>query len=195
LKPNVGRFTFIFLPVSHLLVYEMQDGNKNLSSKQVELFLNKIFSDEKIVKRFGSVNVTVLTEPDSVEKILSLNGITCINMVTRRPNPDDLATAESVMQKRFRRLGVIEEDKTYKSDRGEEIKPDKELKQDALIASRNGEVSVRRINDDGYVEVHSTNTLPLRRIEPFDADVTSVTELLIMKAQSLRDEFKRLLKI
>ncbi|BEO29647.1 MAG: DUF4747 family protein [Serratia marcescens] len=195
LKPNVGRFTFIFLPVSHLLVYEMQDGNKNLSSKQVELFLNKIFSDEKIVKKFGRVNVTVLTEPDSVEKILSLKGITCINMVTRRPNPDDLATAESVMQKRFRRLGVIEEDKTYKSDRGEEIKPDKELKQDALIASRNGEVSVRRINDDGYVEVHSTNTLPLRRVEPFDADVTSVTELLIMKAQSLRDEFKRLLKI
>ncbi|ECS1119991.1 DUF4747 family protein, partial [Salmonella enterica] len=144
--------------------------------------------------------VTILTEPDSVERMLSLKGITCINMVTRRPNPDDLASAESVMQKRFKRfkrfkrIGVIEEDKTYKSERGQEIKPDGELKQDALIASRNGEVSIRRINEAGLVEVHASSDVPLQRVEPYDSDVTSVSELLLLRAKSLADEFKRLLR-
>ena len=179
LKPNVARFSFVFLPASHLLVYEMQDKSRHLTSRQIESFLNGIFSHEGIIKRFGKVNVTILTEPDSVERMLSLKGITCINMVTRRPNPDDLASAENVMQKRFKRIGVIEEDKTYKSERGQEIKPDGELKQDALIASRNGEVSIRRINEVGLVEVHASSDIPLQRVEPYDADVTSVSELLL----------------
>lgn len=194
LKPNVGRFSFIFLPESHLLVYEMQDKNKYISPKQMETFLNGIFSDTKILDKFGIVNVTILTEPESVEKMLSLKGITLISMITRRPNPDDLISAESIMQKRFKKLGVIEEDKTYKSERGQEIKPDKELKQDALIASRNGEVSIRRINETGLVEIHASSEVPLQRVEPYDSDVTSVTELLIQKAKSLASEFKRLLK-
>ncbi|HIF6680764.1 DUF4747 family protein [Serratia marcescens] len=194
LKPNVARFSFVFLPVSHLLVYEMQDKNRHLTSRQMESFLNGIFSHEKIIEKFGKVNVTALTEPDSVERMLSLKGITCINMVTRRPNPDDLASAESIMQKRFKRIGVIEEDKTYKSERGQEIKPDGELKQDALIASRNGEVSVRRINEVGLVEVHASSDVPLQRVESYDSDVTSVSELLLLRAKSLAGEFKRLLR-
>jgi len=194
LKPNVARFSFVFLPASHLLVYETQDKSRYLSSRQIEFFLNGIFSDERIIKKFGKVNVTILTEPESVEKMLSLKGITSINMVTRRPNPDDLASAESIMQKRFKRIGVIEEDKTYKSERGNEIKPDEELKQDALIASRNGEVSIRRINEVGLVEVHASSDTPLQRVEPYDSDITSVAELLLLKAKSLASEFKRLLK-
>ncbi|EHC8927861.1 DUF4747 family protein, partial [Salmonella enterica subsp. enterica serovar Typhimurium] len=194
LKPNVARFSFVFLPASHLLVYEMQDKSRHLTSRQIESFLNGIFSHERIIEKFGKVNVTILTEPDSVERMLSLKGITCINMVTRRPNPDDLASAESVMQKRFKRIGVIEEDKTYKSERGQEIKPDGELKQDALIASRNGEVSIRRINEAGLVEVHASSDVPLQRVEPYDSDVTSVSELLLLRAKSLADEFKRLLR-
>lgn len=197
LKPNVARFSFVFLPASHLLVYEMQDKSRHLTSRQIESFLNGIFSHEGIIEKFGKVNVTILTEPDSVERMLSLKGITCINMVTRRPNPDDLASAESVMQKRFKRfkrIGVIEEDKTYKSERGQEIKPDGELKQDALIASRNGEVSIRRINEAGLVEVHASSDVPLQRVEPYDSDVTSVSELLLLRAKSLADEFKRLLR-
>ncbi|HGB0587524.1 TPA: DUF4747 family protein, partial [Salmonella enterica subsp. enterica serovar Virchow] len=193
-KPNVARFSFVFLPASHLLVYEMQDKSRHLTSRQIESFLNGIFSHERIIEKFGKVNVTILTEPDSVERMLSLKGITCINMVTRRPNPDDLASAESVMQKRFKRIGVIEEDKTYKSERGQEIKPDGELKQDALIASRNGEVSIRRINEAGLVEVHASSDVPLQRVEPYDSDVTSVSELLLLRAKSLADEFKRLLR-
>ncbi len=183
-----------FLPASHLLVYEMQDKGRHLTSKQIENFLNGIFSHERIIEKFGKINVTILTEPDNVERMLSLKGITCINMVTRRPNPDDLASAESIMQKRFKRIGVIEEDKTYKSERGQEIKPDSELKQDALIASRNGEVSIRRINEAGLVEVHASSDLPLQRVESYDSDVTSVTELLLLRAKSLADEFKRLLR-
>lgn len=194
LKPNVARFSFVFLPASHLLVYEMQDKSRHLSPRQIEYFLNGIFSHEKIITKFGRINVTILTEPESVERMLSLKGITCINMITRRPNPDDLASAESIMQKRFKRIGIIEEDKTYKSERGQEINPDDELKQDALIASRNGEVNIRRINEVGLVEVHASSDAPLQRVEPYDSDVTSVSELLLLRARSLADEFKRLLR-
>ncbi|HBW8555942.1 TPA: DUF4747 family protein, partial [Klebsiella pneumoniae] len=193
LKPNVARFSFVFLPASHLLVYEMQDKSRNLTPRQMSLFITGIFSNEKIIKKFGKINVTILTEPESVQRMLALKGITCINMVTRRPNPDDLASAESIMQKRFKRIGVIEEDKTYKSERGQEIKPDVELKQDALIASRNGEVSIRRVNEFGLVEVHASSDAPLQRVEPYDPDVTSVTDLLLLRAKSLAGEFKRLL--
>lgn len=83
-------------------------------------------------------------------------------MITRRPNPDDIISAESIMQKRFKKLGVIEEDKTYKYERGQEIKPDKKLKQDSLIASRNGEVSIRRINETGLVEIHTSSEVTLQ---------------------------------
>lgn len=193
LKPNVARFSFVFLPASHLLVYEMQDKSRNLTPRQMSLFITGVFSNEKIIKKFGKINVTILTEPESVQRMLALKGITCINMVTRRPNPDDLASAESIMQKRFKRIGVIEEDKTYKSERGQEIKPDVELKQDALIASRNGEVSIRRVNEFGLVEVHASSDAPLQRVEPYDPDVTSVTDLLLLRAKSLAGEFKRLL--
>lgn len=193
LKPNVARFSFVFLPKSHILVYEMHDKNRNLTSKQMESFLNGIFTQENIIKKFGRINITILTEPEKVEHMLALKGITCINMITRRPNPDDLVSAESIMQKRFKRIGVIEEDKTYKSERGQEIKPDHELKKDALVASRNGEVSIRRINEAGLVETRASSDTPLQRVEPYDSDVTSVPELLLLGARSLANEFKRLL--
>ncbi|MDZ0373054.1 DUF4747 family protein [Klebsiella pneumoniae] len=73
------------------------------------------------------------------------------------------------------------------------MKPDVELKQDALIASRNGEVSIRRVNEFGLVEVHASSDAPLQRVEPYDPDVTSVTDLLLLREKSLAGEFKRLL--
>jgi hypothetical protein len=72
LKPNVARFSFVFLPASHLLVYEMQDKSRNLTPRQMVSFITGIFSNEKIIKKFGKINVTILTEPESVQRMLSL---------------------------------------------------------------------------------------------------------------------------
>lgn len=77
-KPNIGRLSFIFQPESHLLVHEIQDKKKHISPKQMETFLNGIFSETEILDKFGIVNITIPTEPESVERMPSLKGITLI---------------------------------------------------------------------------------------------------------------------
>ncbi|CBG88830.1 DUF4747 family protein [Citrobacter rodentium] len=189
MKPNVSRFSFIFLPNVHLLVYENQHAQKNISPRQMEKFLNTLFSNEKIKEKYGVVNVTSLTEPDAVERMLSLKGITLLSMVTRRPNPDDLVSAEHEFQERFKAIGVIEEDKTYKAERDGQIKPDKKLKRDALIAARNGQVEIKRKNESGHVERLSTIDKPLQRSASYDPVVTLPIALLLQEAYALTKEF------
>lgn len=195
IKPNVSRFSFIFLPSVHLLVYENKHEQKIITPRQMEILLKTIFSDSVVREKYGEVNVVSLTEPDAVDRMLSLKGITTLKMVTRRPNPDDLSSAEHEFQERFKEMGVIEEDKTYKAERGEEIKPDKKLKRDALIAARNGQVEIKRKNENGHVETLSTNDKPLQRSESYDPANTLPIALLLKEAYALTREFMKKLRV
>ncbi|MBG3092072.1 DUF4747 family protein [Proteus terrae] len=191
LKPNVSKFSFVFLPKAHLLVYEARYNNKNLSHIQIEKFFNLLFSNEKIVKKYGVVNVTSLTEPNEVERMLSLKGIKKITLVTRRPNPDDLANAEQEFKERLKKINVIEEEKILKSDSNHDIAPDQKLKMEALIASRNGKVTIKRQDYEGFSEELSSSDKPLKRYEIYDPDDTLPMDVLLRKAKSIYNDFRQ----
>ncbi|MDX4947174.1 MULTISPECIES: DUF4747 family protein [Providencia] len=191
LKPNVNQFSFVFLPKYHLFVYQASNGGKNLSHLQVEKYLTRLFSQPDLEKKYGVVNVTSLTEPDEVEKMLSLSGIKKITMVTRRPNPDDLMKAEKKVQKRLKALNVIEEEKTLKSERTSAITPDHELKLEGQIAARNGKLNVKAVDYKGHVQEYSSLEKPLKRIESFDPNVQTVVDVLLEKAHSIYDDFRK----
>ncbi|EJD6372890.1 MULTISPECIES: DUF4747 family protein [Providencia] len=191
LKPNASRFSFVFLPEAHLLVYEARYNNKNLSHIQIEKFFNSLFSEDKIVDKYGVVNVTSLTAPDEVERMLSLQGIKKITMVTRRPNPDDIHNAEQEFKERLKRINAIEEEKTFKADRDSDITPDQELKVEALIASRNGKVTIKRQDHEGFSEELSSSDKPLKGYEIYDPNDTLPINVLLDKAKSIYDDFRQ----
>lgn len=191
LKPNASQFSFVFLPEAHLLVYEACYNNKKITHNQIEKFFNVLFSEEKIKEKYGEVNVTSLTEPDEVERMLSLQGIKKITMVTRRPNPDDINNAEREFKERLKRINVIEEEKTLKAESNSDISPDQELKIEALIASRNGRVTIKRQDYEGFSEELSSTDKPLRRYEIYDPNIELPIDILLRKARSIYDDFRQ----
>lgn len=191
LKPNVTQFSFVFLPKYHLFVYQASFNGKNLSHLQVERYLSKLFSQPDLVEKYGVINITSLTEPDEVEKMLSLSGIKRISMLTRRPNPDNLAKAEKKVQERLKALNVIEEEKILKAEKLSDITPDTALKTEALIAARNGKVNIKVVDYKGHIEELSSAEKPLRRQESYDPVVQTSVDVLLEKAHSIYDDFRQ----
>ncbi|MGP7732852.1 DUF4747 family protein [Oceanimonas smirnovii] len=163
LKPNMNRFSFIFFPDVHLLIYEAKYEGKNLTPNSAVTFFKKIFSAEEIISKYGEVNVVHHTEPNELKDFLSLQGITKIHMLTHRPNPDGLKSAESKLKERLKRLNASKEEKTIISVDNSGLNLDDETKIEAKVAAKNGFVKIKRKNEKGRVENFSTEEHPLIR--------------------------------
>lgn len=101
LKPNMSKFSFIFYPENHLLVFETLYEGQRFSPNYAQSLFEKLFNSPKFADKYGVVNVTVVPETDVIDNVLSLSGIKYLRMITNLPNPDSLVKTEGKVKKTF----------------------------------------------------------------------------------------------
>lgn len=191
LKPNLSRFSFIFFPKEHILVYEGYYDGKILTASLAEMLFEKTLNHPTLTNKFGKVFVSHIPEASIIDRILNLRGITSLTLVTKRPNPDSLKTTEKRVHDRLRKLNAAQEERTLKSISGNELLLDDELKLEAKVAAKNGIVELKRYNHDGKKEEFSTKNHPMRKTEFYNPNAESAFEILRDVAFNIRKEITK----
>ena len=167
-SPNSAKFSIIFDPVKHVLFYEGFYDGKNFSPKTAELFFDKLFSNEKIVNKFGKVKVDHAPTKDKVEELIEHKNKKKLIYQISRPNPDDLDSLERKYLEAMEAKGVSEIRQEYKSQSDNDIQMDEEMKTTARIASRNGSFVVRFVDSYGQIKQCSTEQYPFQQKKSYD---------------------------
>lgn len=194
LKPNMSRFSFIFYPDTHLMVFESFCDSKNLSPNFAYKIINDTLNNPELFKKFGKVSVTIVPETDKIDKILSLNGLRTITMVTNRPNPDDINKVEGQVKQRLTDMNAISEERTLKAASDSELLLDELTKLEAKVAAKNGEVSLKRYNENGRSEDYSTKEHPLRKATYYNPNTSSHYHELIRVGASIKKKIQDWIK-
>ncbi|WP_339776978.1 DUF4747 family protein [uncultured Methylophaga sp.] len=178
LKPNSSRFSFIFYPKEHLFFYEsFYDGN-NLGPSNIIKFLERLFSQKTILDKYGHVDLTIVPEADKLSEALKMKVKERLDLIVKRPNPDDQADAERKVLERMKKRNVAHYEESFRSVAGQSIIIDEELRIMSKIAAKNGVVKIKGKNAQGKPEEFSTLQHPWKVKEYYDPDVTQPFELL-----------------
>jgi hypothetical protein len=168
LKPNSSKFSYVFYPQNHILIYEgYYDGN-TLSPSNVVRFFENMFNAQTIKRRFGKIDVTHEPETDALDKALRMKHKDKISMIIKRPNPDDLAGAEREVLKRLRAINAEKQEISYKAANADGLELDQEIETLARVAARNGDVYVKGRDIENRPQEFSTKEHPLLETEYYD---------------------------
>jgi hypothetical protein len=190
LKPNSSRFSYIFFPEEHILFYESYYDGNTLGATNAARFFENLFSNKKIIKKFGQVDITIIPESNKLSEALKMGVKEQIELSVKRPNPDDNADAEREVLERMksRNVGLYEE--KYKAVAGESIELDKELEIMAKVAAKNGAVKIKGKDDDGKPVEYSTLKHPWKGKRYYDPSVTMPISILQSVASDMKEKMK-----
>ena len=191
LKPNSSRFSYIFYPKNHILIYEgYYDGN-TLSPLNAVRFFENMFNAQSIKRRFGQIDVTHEPESDALDKALQMEHKDKISMIIKRPNPDDLAGAEREVLKRLRAINAERQEISYKAASPDGLELDKEVETLARVAARNGDVYVKGKDAENRPQEFSTKKHPLLETEYYDPDSEISFSVFAAIADRVKNEIVR----
>ena len=143
LKPNSSRFSYIFFPKEHLLFYEgYYDGN-SFGPTNAERFIDRILNQDSIIEKYGKIDVTHVPAVDKLSDALKMKVKERIEMVVKRPNPDNHAEAEQRVMRRMRAQKVEVYEQKYKAVPNESIEIDEDIETMAHIAAKNGSFFIK----------------------------------------------------
>ncbi|ELV8717711.1 DUF4747 family protein [Vibrio vulnificus] len=188
LKPNMARFSFIFYPDTHLMVFETFCDSNNLSINFAHRIVNDTLNNPALIQKFGLVNVTVIPQTDKIDDLLNLKGLNAIRMVTNRPNPDELSHVEGQVKLRLASMNAISEERILKASRDEELLLDTAIKLEAKVAAKNGEVELKRYNQEGRKEEYNTKEHPFTEISYYNPKTSSHFYELLRVGQALKSK-------
>jgi hypothetical protein len=139
LEPNFRSFNFIFLEKKHRLVLEYRNElGQHFGPKRAEKFFQRLF-DTKLPRGSPAVEVTVIPEDDTLDKIYAIPRLRKLEIFLKRPNPDDNAEAAARILGRLERQGARSQKlELNKAATIKTLKPDAETKRLAALAAENG---------------------------------------------------------
>ena len=162
MKPNCMEFGYIFYPEEHRFFFEC---NK-MSPGSMRNLLSALFSNTKIAKEFGEVDIDIESTKEAINRILSIPKMTRLEIIFRRQNDDLLEGAREKVAKRLERQGIRRLNQVATTTDDEGIKPDEETKALMDLARSNGKVI--GIGYDGEQKmVRSTEYHPLKDSEMY----------------------------
>ncbi|MGA8170008.1 MAG: DUF4747 family protein [Methylocystis sp.] len=140
LAPNFKYFLYAMDLARHVIVFEAKNEvrssfNPKRARKFFDDLLNSLGGD------FPDVDVTVIPEEGSVEKILSLPRLRRLKIVVTRPNGEDLTDEfAAVMAEMNEENAKMLTRELVKAPKTEALKPNETTRKLAMIASTNGYV-------------------------------------------------------
>ena len=190
LKPNMSRFSFIFYPDSHTLIFEKQYDNKTFSPNYAQKVLSKLLNNPELFDKFGKVHVHIIPAFEKVNEILNDKTISYLNMVINRPNPDDVKSAESKFKKRLAKLNAERQETILVPPQGEVLELDDEEKVIARVAAKNGYVEAKVTHAMNRVETLSTKEHHFSETIVFNPETTDAFSQIKAKAPTIIQKIK-----
>lgn len=172
LKPDAAAFPFVFYPKTHRLVFSLKGqyfenrltnprSAPSLSASRLVSILQQLFSDAKIVKEFGNVDVTAEPSREMVERLLTLKRLQKLTIELTRPNPDDFGQLERRYLKLLSDQNLDRQTVTLHAATGSGMKLDDANKGLARVAASNGKVEAEGYNETGQRVKESTVDHPV----------------------------------
>ena len=191
LKPNSTKFTYIFFPESHTLVYEAYYKGTELTPNTVTDFFKKLLNSAELNAVFGEVNVIHFPEKEAVQKALQLKHKRTIHMIINNPNAFGDIEKRYLKKAEKRKIAKVETKITAKT--GESIQVDQELRNEAKIAANNGNLIVKGTDAKGKPKTFSTQNMPFVKVDYFDEKTIHAYEAFKRLAISIEEIIKKLL--
>ncbi|MEK0158278.1 DUF4747 family protein [Pseudoalteromonas piscicida] len=188
LRPGSTRFTFIFYPMQHLIVYSQYEDKKNLTPKLATEFFNKLLNDPRLREEFGEVNVTHQPEENVVDEIIKLPSKRKLEMTITRPNA--LKEAERKFLKIMNKRKVQKIEETLHAAPDESIEVDEELEQSIKIAAKYGHVKANGKNEKDERVTIDTNDTPFSAKDYYDDKNFTAMDALRGLAETVLDKFR-----
>jgi hypothetical protein len=140
LAPNYRYFNYAIDLKRHLIIYEMlNEMRQSFGAKRAEKFFTLLFRD--LPENYPLVDITLIPEEDSVERILSIPKLNRLKIFITRPNPEDLddeytEVMKTLSEENARSL-TREIEKAPGADR---LTPNSRTRKLAFVAAKNGYV-------------------------------------------------------
>ena len=185
LKPNLKEYPYLFDIKKHKFFFKSGGHDGGISPSLVQRMLQNLIGRPNIVRRFGDVDLTVMTEQGVLQRLLKWPEIRQIELVLERPNPTDFDDDQSFYE-RLRRRGLKKEVTTFvKASEEKTITPDKEMLKMFEIAVNNGKYTQKGKNAEGVVETASSTNYPLEEATSYDPDFTTERDAFVEVARRL----------
>lgn len=185
LKANLKEYPYLFDIQKHKLFFKSGGYDGGISSWLVQKMLENLSGRPSIVRRFGSVDHTVMTEHGVLGRLLQWPEIRQIEVVLERPNPTDFDDDES-FYKRLNRRNLRKEITTFvKANEEKTITPDEEMQKMFKVALNNGRYTQKGKNAKGVNDSASSVEYPLKESTTYDPDITTDLEAFIQVARGL----------
>jgi len=160
LRPGFKGFRFCFFPKKHYFVFERAADKSTISHGMVESFLEKLLNSAELSDEFGEVNVNTVCEEKGLREIYRIPTLRKLEIVIKRPNPDELSSDEAVVMERLAKMNANKVQQSLTAARGESLEPDSDTKILAKVALDNGFVKGEGLdNERKKIEV-STKAYP-----------------------------------
>ncbi|NUZ10166.1 DUF4747 family protein [Pseudoalteromonas sp. McH1-7] len=169
LKPLGVRFSFIFFPQDHILVYSKYQDQKSLGSTSATDFFKGLLNQQELLDTFNEVNVTHLPQHEAVEAAINLKFKRAIELTITRPN--SIEDAERKLLARYNKLNVNSVKEEYKAINGQQIEMDDELEELSRIAARNGTLTVKGRDEGQRRTVITTTDRPFSMSDSFNDNI------------------------
>jgi Domain of unknown function (DUF4747) len=176
LEPNFRPFTYILNQAEHIVLVEIRnEAGQRLSPKRAKRLFDQLF--EGLPADQPEVDVTIIPEEESLEKILSIKRLRKLDIFIKRPNPDDLGDD-------YKRIMDGLEAEGARSQKIEKIKaakkptltPNDETRRLAVITSTNGYVSGEGKDESGTSVFESTEKHP--KIRKLDVNTSTFATIV-----------------
>lgn len=189
LRPNYVSLFFQLSLANHLFMFESRGVRSYLSPKAAYVFLNTLLNSDEIVKKYGSVPVSLVSDKDQLDTIIGIYRLRKLDILVKRPNPDDLGSYDDIMEQRLLNQGAASVRVEYEADAKGKFKPDDSTRQLAASATRNGSVRAEGNDADGKRIVRSTEDHPALESERYDPDLRTEQQAFRSAAASMLKRF------
>lgn len=193
LQPNFTTFNFVFYPVNHYLIIECKDKFGSISPKIIENYFQALFNSEEIVKEFNIIELTLVPREDQLQAIFSINVLTHLELIIRKPNSDGLAELEKEVEERLINQQLAEEKIILKAQPGKSINPDQKTQNLCNIAQYNGEVKGTGSDTEGKRVEKSTKQHPLTEVGQYLDTKTTQIDFLFIMAEKIISKIKTII--
>ncbi len=184
-KPNMKEVEFVFYPRYHRLFYDA----KSFSPNMAKIFWAELFHNEKIRKKYGTVDVEVESSEEVIERILKIPSLTKLDISITRPNGDVLSDQEEEILKRMEKQKIRRLHETMTSPKEDGIEPDDKTIALMKVATSNGRVDAVGYAGEERVE-ESTRPHPYIERDKYDPEKTTLLRAMINLSSVIVRKFR-----
>lgn len=170
LKPNLSEIPYIFDPKTHKLYFLTGGTYPGVGPSSMGDLFDTIKNHPAILKRFGEIDSTIVTDKKMLDELLGWPEIRKIYVKLERPNPTEEEDDETFYERLQRRRLKSEEHIYTKQSGAESIIADDEMTSLFRAAADNGIYRQSGTDKTGVFREASSRDIPMIEVYKYDPD-------------------------